>query len=90
MCLESVRAALRRTFRHGGFWRKLFMNLRRLMKCTRHVSRLMEKEVHTKIWRDNVKENHMEDLGVGCDNIKMCLQEIVFTGRRFMEKWWPL
>lgn len=62
------------------------MKLRRRMSYTRHVARITEKEVHTTFWQDNVKENHVEDLGVGGDNIKICLQEIVFTGCEFMEK----
>jgi hypothetical protein len=62
------------------------MKLRRRMGFTRNVARITEKEVHTTFWQDNVKESHVEDIGLGGDNIKMCLQEIVFTGCEFMEK----
>jgi len=70
----------------GGVGKKLHMKHRRRMRYTRHVEGITEKEVHTTFWQDNVKESHVEDLGVGGDNIKMYLQEIVFTGCEFMEK----
>jgi hypothetical protein len=62
------------------------MKIRMPMRCTRHVARIAEKEVHTKFWQDNVKESHVKDLGLCGDNIKMCFQEIVFTGCEFMEQ----
>jgi len=76
---------LGRTLRLRGVWRKLHMKLRKQMRCTRHVASITEKEVHKTFWQDNVKETHVEDLSLGGDNIKMCLQEIVFTGCEFME-----
>ena len=57
------------------------------MKCTRHLAGITEKGEHAPFWQDNVKESHVEDLGVGDDIIKMCLQEIVLTGCEFMEKY---
>jgi hypothetical protein len=46
--------------------------------------------VDTVFWQDNVKGSHVEELGVGRDNTKMCIKEVVFTGCRFMENWWLL